>query len=213
MTHQSIDLPDFFGRAYWDERYAADQVWSGDPNPHLVTYASLLRSGTALDFGSGEGADAIWLAQQGWQVTGIDISPVALEGAATRAKRVGLEVTWRLADALEWSARATYDLVSAQFMHLPRPSVVRLHHELAASVAPGGTLLIVGHHPADARHSHEEAEFEDIRFTAEDVAASLDPADWDSIDALQLERDWIDRDGRPAVAVDAVLRAVRRLPR
>jgi SAM-dependent methyltransferase len=211
MTHQHTDLPeDHFSREYWDRRYACEQVWSGNPNPQLVTYASPLRPGTALEFGSGEGADAIWLARQGWQVTGIDISPVALEGAAARADRSGLQVTWQQADALEWTAGATYDLVSAQFMHLPRPSFVRLHRELAASVAPGGTLLIVGHHPEDLGHAPEGAVFDDIRFTAEEVASTLDPADWSSIDALRPEREWIDRDGRPAVAVDAVLRAVRR---
>lgn len=211
MTHQHTERPeDHFTREFWDERYGAEQVWSGNPNPHLVTYASQLPAGTALDFGSGEGADAIWLAQQGWQVTGIDISPVALEGAAARAERLGLEVNWQQADAFAWSAGETYDLVSAQFMHLPRPSTGPFHQQLAASVAPGGTLLIVGHHPDDVGHAPEGTTFGEIRFTADQVAALLDPAEWDTIDALRPERDWIDRDGHAAVAVDAVLRAVRR---
>ncbi|KRC65241.1 hypothetical protein ASE12_10990 [Aeromicrobium sp. Root236] len=211
MTHQHAERPeDHFTREFWDERYGAEQVWSGNPNPHLVTYAAQLRPGTALDYGSGEGADAIWLAQQGWQVTGIDISSVALEGAAARAKQSGVEATWLQADAFEWTAGPTYDLVSAQFMHLPRTGLVRLHRELAASVAPGGTLLIVGHHPVDGSHTPENHGSEDPRFTAEDVAATLDRADWMPIDALTHEREWIDRDGDAAVAVDAVLRAVRR---
>lgn len=211
MTHQHTERPDdHFTREFWDERYGTEQVWSGNPNPHLVTYASQLPPGTALDFGSGEGADAIWLAQQGWQVTGIDISTVALESSAARAERLGLTATWQQADAFEWSAGPTYDLVSAQFMHLPRSAFVRLHRELAASVAPGGTLLIVGHHPEDLGHAPEGKTFDDIRFTAEEVASTLDPADWHTVDALRPEREWIDRDGHPAVAVDAVLRAVRR---
>ncbi len=211
MTHQHTEQPeDHFTREFWDERYAGEQVWSGNPNPHLVTYGSELRPGTALDFGSGEGADAVWLAQQGWQVTAVDISTVALEGVAARASELDLTLTCRQADAFTWSAESTYDLVSAQFMHLPRLAFVRLHRELAASVAPGGTLLIVGHHPDDTGHAPEGTTFEDIRFTAEEVASTLDPAEWDTIDALRPEREWIDRDGRPAAAVDAVLRAVRR---
>ena len=211
MTHQHTDDPaDHFTREYWDGRYAGEQVWSGEPNPHLVTYASQLQPGTALDFGSGEGADAIWLAQQGWRVTGIDISQVALDGSAARAERLGLDVTWVRGDAFEWSADQTYDLVSAQFMHLPRPAFVRLHGELAASVAPGGTLLIVGHHPDDLGHAPERQAFDEIRFTADEVAATLDPSEWSSIEALRPEREWIDRDGHAAVAVDAVLCAVRR---
>ena len=211
MTHQHTEQPgDHFTREFWDERYAGEQVWSGNPNPHLVTYASELRPGTALDFGSGEGADAIWLAQQAWQVTAIDISQVALDGVAARAEQLGLELACQQADAFEWSAHTTYDLVSAQFMHLPRPAFVELHRELAASVAPGGTLLIVGHHPDDVGHAPEGTTFEEIRFTAEEVATTLDPADWLTIDALRPEREWIDRDGQAAVAVDAVVRAVRR---
>ncbi|MEJ7634896.1 class I SAM-dependent methyltransferase [Aeromicrobium sp.] len=212
MTHEhTTETHDFFSQAFWDERYGSEQVWSGEPNPHLVTYASDLRPGTALDLGCGEGADVIWLAQRGWQVTGLDVSPVALDGAARRAVHVGVDAltTWQQADAFAWSADAAYDLVSAQFMHFPRATLTALHRELAASVAPGGTLLIVGHHPHDVRHSPEGEVFEDIRFTAEEAAASLDPADWQTIDPLTSERAWTDRDGHPAIAVDAVLRAVR----
>ncbi|HEV7666156.1 MAG TPA: class I SAM-dependent methyltransferase, partial [Chloroflexota bacterium] len=92
---------------FWDERYAsAATIWSGNPNPHLVAQVSDLRPGTALDVGSGEGADAIWLAEQGWQVTGIDVSMVALERAAQMAAAAGHDVadriTWQQADILTW---------------------------------------------------------------------------------------------------------------
>ena len=210
MTHQHAERPeDHFTREFWDERYSGGLVWSGNPNPHLVTHASRLPPGTALDFGSGEGADAIWLAQQGWQVTAVDISPVALAGLSARAEGLGLAVTCEQADAFAWSAGPAYDLVSAQFMHLPRPALTRLHRQLATSVAPGGTLLLVGHHPDDVGHAPEGTSFEEIRFTGEEVASTLDPSEWTTIEPLRPEREWIDRDGRPAVAVDAVLRAVR----
>jgi SAM-dependent methyltransferase len=211
MTHHH-EPADLFTREFWDDRYGSDdQIWSGQPNPHLVTYASELRPGTALDLGSGEGADAIWLARQGWQVTGLDVSPVALDRAAGRAAKsgVGDRVTWGEADALTWTADGTYDLVAAHFMHFLRPAWRRLHERLAAAVAPGGTLLVVGHHPDDGRHADEDHDYGDVRFTADEVAASLEPGDWTTIDALRLEREQIDRDGHAAIAVDAVLRAVR----
>ncbi len=71
---------------FWDARYrSADTIWSGNPNPHLVAQVADLSPGTALDVGSGEGADAIRLAARGWHVTGVDVSPVALDRAAERA--------------------------------------------------------------------------------------------------------------------------------
>jgi SAM-dependent methyltransferase len=208
------DRNDFFSVDYWDERYrSTDRVWSGAPNPHLVAYAAPLTPGTALDVGSGEGADAIWLACRGWHVTGLDISQVALDKAAVQAHAFGDEVaerlTWRQADLLTWRADATYDLVTAQFMHLPKAGIFDLHRELPASVASGGTLLVVGHHPMDPRHSTEGEGFPDIRYTAEEVAALLDPEEWSTIEALTIERD--PSAGGPAGhAHDAVLRAVRR---
>ena len=188
---------------FWDERYrAADRVWSGNPNPHLVTTVAELPPGEALDVGAGEGADAVWLASRSWRVTGVDISGVALAKAAGHARDAGVEVTWERADVREWDpAPRRYDLVSVQFMQLPRPVLDELHRRLAAAVRPGGTLLIVGHHPATHGHHH----LGDRMFTAEDAAAVLDPEDWD-IAVTSPERETSNGD----TARDAVLRAVRR---
>lgn len=214
-TH-SHDTTEFFTREYWDKRYSAsERIWSGEPNPHLVTTARDLAPGRALDIGSGEGADVIWLARQGWTVTGLDLSQVALDKSAGHARDLGEgiadRITWRQADLLEWEAEPeTYDLVTSQFIHLPRPTIFELQRRLAASVAPGGTLLIVGHHPDDARHSPAAASFPDIRYTPEEVAALLDPDEWTTIEATTFARDWINQESEPAVAQDSVLRAVRR---
>jgi SAM-dependent methyltransferase len=140
---------------FWDARYhSAERIWSGNPNPHLVAQVADLAPGSALDVGSGEGADAIWLATRAWQVTGIDLSTVALERAAQLAAWAGQDIaeriTWEQADVLSWDpAPRQFDLVSAQFMHLPRLAREALHLRLAAAVRPGGMLLIAGHHPSD----------------------------------------------------------------
>ena len=64
-----------FDEAYWEERYrTAAAVWSGEPNRQLVAETAELSPGTALDAGSGEGADAIWLAGRGWRVTAVDFA-------------------------------------------------------------------------------------------------------------------------------------------
>jgi SAM-dependent methyltransferase len=154
----SPDLMVQFSQEFWDDRYrSAHQLWSGQPNPQLVTQAASLTPGDALDVGCGEGADAIWLARRGWTVTGVDISAVALERAAGHAAACGdgiaRRISWRQADLLSWEpGPQRYDLVSAQFMYLPAADLESLHRRLAAAVRPGGTLLVVLHHP-DSMHA------------------------------------------------------------
>ncbi|WP_329111172.1 class I SAM-dependent methyltransferase [Micromonospora sp. NBC_01699] len=204
-----------FTREFWDERYrSADRIWSGNPNPHLVTTATDLEPASALDVGSGEGADAIWLADRGWRVTGVDISGVALTRAAERAAEAGPEIaeriTWQRADLLSWAPEpARYDLVQAQFVHLPPAELEPLHRRLAAAVRPGGTLLVVGHHPSDLDTSIGRPNLPDLMFTAEHIAAVLDPADWDIVTTAP-ERPAVDPEGRTITIRDAVLRAHRR---
>jgi len=203
-----------FSAGYWDHRYgSAARVWSGNPNVQLVAAVADLKPGTALDVGSGEGADAIWLAQRGWQVTAVDISEVALDRAAQEAAAAGVEgISWRVADVLTWDpAPERYDLVSAQYIHLPGEARMALHRRLAAAVAPGGTLLIVGHHPSirettfgGPHHRHRL----DLLYTAEEIAATLDPADW-HVEVSTVDRPAKDPEGRPIVIQDAVLRASR----
>jgi thioredoxin reductase/2-polyprenyl-3-methyl-5-hydroxy-6-metoxy-1,4-benzoquinol methylase len=205
-----------FEEAAWEERYRArPAVWSGRPNPQLVAEAAELTPGRALDVGSGEGADAVWLAERGWRVTGVDISTTALERAAAHAATAGAEI----ADRIDWwhtdlrdeaPAEGAYDLVSSQFMHLPGEARRELFARLAAAVAPGGTLLIVGHHPSDLRTTAHRMHFPDMMFTGEEVASSLDANAWDVLAAEARTRAAVDPEGRDITIHDAVLVARRR---
>jgi SAM-dependent methyltransferase len=204
-------------QAFWDERYGStDALWSGNPNPQLLSEASDLGPGRALDVGCGEGADAIWLAERGWQVTALDISTVALERGAARAMEAGAEVaeriTWLHADLASWIPGAeSFDLVSIQFMHLPKDQREPLYRRLAESVAPGGTLLIVGHHPSDMQTTMPRPVVRDLFFTGSDLEADLDPVRWEIIVNAERERDATDPDGHTVTIHDTVLRARRRM--
>ncbi len=197
-----------FTEAEWDARYstAADRMWSGNPNPVLVAETAALTPGRALDVGCGEGADALWLAARGWKVTGIDISSVALERAAKQGQLQGLQVDWRQVDLLEDALPpGPYDLVAAHFMHLPSARRRELYARLAEAVAARGTLLLVGHHPSDVHAGAARPDLPDMFFTAEELAADLDPATWQILVADARPRQATDPQGREITIRDTVL--------
>lgn len=200
----------------WDERYRSrPALWSGEPNRHLVGEAAELEPGLALDVGCGEGADAIWLARRGWRVDGVDVSGVALRRAAEHADRAGAEIagriTWLHENLTAWDpGRGRYDLVSAQYMHLPPPERDVLFRGLAEAVAPGGTLLIVGHHPSDLQTTVPRPPRPELFFTGADVVALLDPDGWDVVTEAAVARSVTDPDGRAVTVHDTVVRARRR---
>jgi len=206
-----------FDESFWDERYRQHgehaSVWSGEPNAQLVAEVADLPPGSALDVGAGEGADAAWLARRGWRVTAVDISSVALARAAAALEdepETAARITWQHQDLTASPPPAgTFDLVSAQFLHLPAPQRDGVYSRLAASVAPGGTLLIVGHHPSDLDTSVRRPSTPGLLFTAEEIAASLDPHEWEIVTCTSRPRTTSDSEGTRVTVQDAVLRARR----
>lgn len=204
-----------FGAEFWDERYrSAKRIWSGNPNPQLVAEVAGRAPGRALDAGCGEGADAIWLASNGWAVVATDISGVALERAASHARQAdpaaAARITWQQADLVADPPEPGYfDLVSAQFMQLPPEPRARLFAGLAAAVRDGGMLLVVGHHPSDLATGVPRPQMPEVFYTAEYVAGLL-PGEW-SIDVCQARPRTASTPGGDEVTVhDSVLAATRK---
>lgn len=167
------------GAQFWDEMYRSrDQVFSGDPNGVLVTEVTGLPPGQALDVGCGEGADAIWLARHGWQVTAVDISTTALRRAAAAAVDIEGRVAWTRADLNITSPPAdAFDLVSVQYFPLSlQPDHAALRGLLNA-VAPGGTLLFASHDLADLSPRPKQGFDPGDYYQPDDIAELLDE-DW-----------------------------------
>jgi SAM-dependent methyltransferase len=207
-THEHTAGGTGHDHASWEERYrGAPALWSGRVNPPLVAETADLAPGRALDVGCGEGGDVLWLAGRGWRATGLDWSEVALARAAEHAAAAGLteRVEWIRGDVDSWEPPAgAYDLVTAHFLHPTadqrRPWLARM----AAAVAPGGTLLWVGHPYDEERAAVWGAE----RFTsAAEVAADLDAGSWEVLVAELRPRPDGGHGGHGA---DEVLRARRR---
>ncbi len=198
---------------FWDERYAEkSRIWSGRVNARLAEVAESLTPGRALDLGCGEGADALWLAERGWQVVAVDVSGLALQRAAEEAEARNLadRIDFQRHDLTTSFPEGEFDLVSAQFLHSPvpldRPPVLR---RAAGSVDAGGRLLIVDHAApppwAKIDHHHEFA-------SAEEVIASLDlDADrWVRERVESVERAATGPEGQPATLTDNVIVLRRR---
>jgi SAM-dependent methyltransferase len=209
--HKHQHEHEVYDAAFWDARYgSAHSLWSGNPNRNLVAEASDLEPGTALDAGAGEGADAIWLARRGWRVTAGFLLARAPDHAAAAGDDVAGLIRWQRADLLEAAPpERAYDLVTAQYLQLPTQERRALYRRLAAAVAEGGTLLIVGHHPADMGTTMPRPQRPELFFTGDDLAAELGGAGWKIVTNVAAPREATDPEGRPVTIHDTVFRARR----
>lgn len=199
-----------FDSASWEERYSGEEkIWSGNPNPQLVAEVTGLAAGTALDVGCGEGGDVIWLARQGWRVTGADFSANGLARAARHAERAGVadRTDWWQVDARTFAAGGrSYDLVTTHFLHPPDGGMVEVTRRLAEAVAPGGHLLVVGHAPSDA-FRHLTASRRRAMFLASDLLPGL-PDDFEALVVEQRPR-TVSRNAMTVEIYDSTLLARR----
>jgi SAM-dependent methyltransferase len=163
----------------WDERYSdREQIWSGQPNAALVSEIRDLPPARVLDVGCGEGADAVWLAENGWEVTALDVSRVALDRAESHARLRGVRVSWLHSGLVEAALEpASFDLVSAQYPALPRTDDNAAERALLDAVVPGGVLLVV-HHPTPTTSEAEAHGFNARDYVAPGQVAALLDADW-----------------------------------
>ncbi len=212
MTHS-------FDQAYWQRHWQQTHgerpgsMAGSPPNPYLAQETVGLAPGTALDAGCGAGAEAIWLASHGWQVTAADISSDALAQAAGRATADGLAETirWVEADLTTWEPGMRFDLVTTHYAHPTMPQLA-FYQRIADWVTPGGTLLIVGHlhTPETTGHGHGHHPPAKATVTLADITAGLDAAEWEIVTAEEHQRPVAGPGGQTVTLHDVVVRATRR---
>lgn len=201
-----------FDQDFWQQlwtktlREHADKVSGKPPNAHLVAEVASLEPGRALDAGCGHGVDTLWLAARGWQVTALDFSAAALEHGRSMAEAAHLaeRIDWVESDLAAWVVEpGRYDLVVCLYVHVAG-SVRDMVQRMAAGVAPGGTLFLVGHRPIDPATGAATAAANQVQVSVEEARAALDPASWELLVAEERRR------ASAATGVDAVIRARRR---
>lgn len=202
-----------FDKEYWEDHWSPSAAATGQHvpvNPYLPAETMHLPAGTALDAGCGTGTEALWLARQKWRVTAVDIASAALSTARARAAHAGLPapIEWVEADLSRWEPERRWDLVFTAYAHADVGQRA-LYRRLSSWVAPGGTLLIVGHRHAHHRDDHSGEEHPgDATTTLADVTSLLARSEW-RIDAAY-ENTRVVRPGGHAIHLrDMILRARR----
>ncbi|MFF2845009.1 SAM-dependent methyltransferase [Streptomyces sp. NPDC058001] len=193
---------------FWEQHYRTRRAWDARVNPLLAETAAPLRPGAALDLGCGTGGDTLWLAQQGWHVTAVDISTTAVERVRERAGELGLadRVVTERHDLADSFPAGEFDLISAQYFQTPFPLLRgRVLRTAAGALRRGGLLLIVDH-GSTAPWSWDQDP--DIHYpTPTEVAAELDldPAHWSVLRADMPHRRATGPTGETATVIDNVL--------
>jgi 2-polyprenyl-3-methyl-5-hydroxy-6-metoxy-1,4-benzoquinol methylase len=197
-------------REDWNRRYAEKELlWTAQPNRFLVAETSELAPGRALDLACGEGRNGVWLAEKGWDVTGLDLSDVAIEKAGRLAAARSVEARWIAADLLDYRPEpAGFDLVVVMYLQVAAAERSPIVRAAAEAVAPGGTFLLVGHDSSNIAEGWGGPQEPAVLYTAEDVTGDLAGTALRVERAERVERRVETPEGE-RIALDAVVRARR----
>jgi len=199
------------GREVWDRRYSGTElVWTAQANRFLVEEVGDLAPGRALDVACGEGRNAVWLAERGWRVTGVDFSQVGLEKARALASARGVQAELVAADLREYHPeQRAFDLVATFYLQVPPDQRRLIMRTLAEAVADGGVLLVVAHDTSNLEHGYGGPQNAAVLYTADDVTADLDGTGLE-VERAQTVARPVQVDGGERVALDSLVRARRR---
>ena len=195
--------------AQWDERYSTSElIWTGRANRFVETHLAELAPGTAIDLGTGEGRNAVWLAARGWTVTAVDFSEVGLDKAKRLAAEHGVSILTVHADATTWTPPSPVDLVVLSYLQLPGDERRKVLAHAATWVAPGGTLFVVAHDRSNVTDGYGGPPSPEVCYTVEETTGLL--GDLEVIVAEVAERD-VDTPGGTRTALDTLVIARRPL--
>ena len=187
----------------WDARYEEKElVWPGEPNLFLPPIVESLTPGTALDLACGEGRNAIWLARGGWDVTAVDFSPVGIEKGRQIAGDTSVE--WVVADVTSYEAERRFDLVMIVYVHMLDDDTGNLFDRAITALAPGGTLIGVGHALRNLTEGVGGPPYPEILWTAERIAPFLR-----GLDIVELAERLRPVDDSDIPAIDLLIHATK----
>lgn len=166
-------------REFWDKRYAGPEyIFGKEPNAFLLTERARFRPGMkVLDIACGEGRNSVWLAELGCEVTGVDLSPLALGKARALAQERNVSVTYQEADLLRWTwPRSAYDALVSVFIQFAAPEGREaLFARMREALRPGGLLFLQGFTPAQLQYTSGGPKEISHLYTGEMLSGLLTP--------------------------------------
>jgi SAM-dependent methyltransferase len=210
-TVRAIGKSDRVDCRRWDEKYAGIEFQPAlPPSQFVAAELTGLRPGRALDLAAGHGRHAVWLAEHGWRVTAVDFSRVGLDKARKLSAARGVDdgqVDWVVADLDDYRpAREAFDLVLMAYFQVGAALRAKVLARAATALAPGGTLLVVGHDLTNLAEGAGGPRYPEVLYTPEGISAGLRGL---RIVRAGRVRRAVEHDGAPATAIDTLVRAER----
>lgn len=195
--------------AAWDDRYRdSELVWSAGPNMFVEQHCRELPPGSSIDLAAGEGRNAIWLAERGWDSTAVDYSSIAIDKARQIAERRGVSITAAVADLTTYGPTpGGYDLVVIAYLQLVDDELTPILRRAADAVAPGGKLVVVSHDLSNLESGHGGPQHPAVLATPDQVVAAVG-GDL-TIEVAEVAERHVQTDEGERVALDTVLVARR----
>ena len=193
----------------WNQRYSETELmWSAGPNLFVEQLCRDLTPGRSIDLAAGEGRNAIWLAEQGWDSTAVDYSDVAIDTAGQIAAKRGVTITAEVADLTEYEpSPGAYDLVVIAYLQIADEQLTPILGRAAAAVAPGGTFVLVCHDRDNLERGYGGPQHPDVLTTPDQVVAAI--GDRLTIDRAEVAERQVQTDDGERVALDTLVLAHR----
>ena len=185
----------------WDKRYqSVDRVWSIGPNLYVKDRLRGNSPGRGVDLAAGEGRNSVWLAEQGWSMTAIDFSEVAV------AKGIGQDsgIEFVVADVLDWEPTGEFDLVLIAYLQVRENEFEKVVRRSVEWLSPGGEIFLVGHHTSNIERGWGGPRYIEVLW---DVERIVDWIDGLTVVEAGVVRRPVETDDGPRFARDALVRA------
>lgn len=193
----------------WDARYRdTELMWSVGPNAFVAEICGDFAPGRSIDLAGGEGRNAIWLAERGWDSTAVDFSAVALDKARQIAEQRGVTITTEVADLTDYvPTPGGYDLVVVAYLQIPDDQLTPILRRAGEAVAPGGRFVLVAHDVENLEHGYGGPQHLEVLTTPDQVVGALD--DGLEIERAEVAERHVETDDGTKTALDTIVVAHR----